>query len=82
MKKLILLSLFAIFIASCTENQRAKTFGGSGTIKLNKNEVLLNLTWKENNLWLFVEDTASHKKYFREDSNFGLMEGKMEIINN
>ena len=75
MKKLsVLLSAVAVF-TSCTENQRAKQWGGTEEISLNKNEIVLNVTWKETEMWICTKDTTTGITYFREKSNWGMMEG-------
>lgn len=79
MKKIIILSLLVISFTSCTQNQRARTFGGTETVELQPNEVILNATWKNDEMWLFVEDTVTHTKSFREKSSFGLIEGEVKF---
>ena len=82
MKKVILF-LFAITaLASCTQNQRAKNFGGTATYNLPTGERFVNATWKENNLWIVTKrDTAKPITYtMTEQSNFGVMQGKVVII--
>lgn len=79
MKKVILTLATMVLLISCTENQRARKFGGSEEIKLNKNEKLISLTWKETNLWVLTEDTVTKEKFFRENSNWGILQGKITI---
>jgi hypothetical protein len=68
-------------LISCTENQRAKQFGGEMTIDLPSKTSLVTATWKESELWYLyrprpdgVEPVVS---IFQEDSNFNIMEGKV-----
>ena len=68
-----------VFISSCTKNKRARTFGGKEEITLKANEKLINITWKESNMWVLTEDTVTHIKYFRENSSFGIWEGEIVI---
>lgn len=75
MKKLIFIAIAALTLASCTDNERAKNFGGTEQIKLNPNEVVLNVTWKETQMWICTRDTVTNTVYFREKSNWGMMEG-------
>ncbi len=80
MKKIcILLVILTSVLLSCTENQRAKKFGGEFTINLPPNQKLVNATWKEQNLWYLTEpmdsDYKPKDKLFKEESNFGVMEG-------
>jgi hypothetical protein len=75
MKKLIFIAIAAVGLASCTDNQRAKHWGGTEEIQLKPNEVVLNVTWKEQQMWICTKDTVTGVVYFREKSNWGVMEG-------
>jgi hypothetical protein len=81
MKKLefTIVLLLAIIIGGCTENQRARSFGGNEEISIKANEKLINVTWKGDNMWVLTEDTITHVKYFRESSSFGVWEGQITI---
>jgi len=75
MKKLIFIAIATLSLASCTDNQRAKHWGGTEEIQLKPNEVVLNVTWKESEMWICTKDTVTGVTYFREKSNWGVMEG-------
>ena len=75
MKKLIFIAIAVVGLASCTDNQRAKHWGGTEEIQLKPNEVVLNVTWKESEMWICTKDTLTGVVYFREKSNWGVMEG-------
>jgi hypothetical protein len=75
MKKLIFIAIATLGMASCTDNQRAKHWGGTEEIQLKPNEVVLNVTWKEAEMWICTKDTVTGVTYFREKSNWGVMEG-------
>ena len=83
MKKQILkisfLLLTAVALTSCTENSRAKNWGGTEEISLKENEVLVNMTWKGENLWVQTTDTTTGISYFREKSSWGWIEGEIVI---
>jgi hypothetical protein len=79
MKKVILILISGFTLFSCTENQRARSFGGSEEIKLRKNEILTNMTWKKTNLWIQTIDTISNISYFREKSSLGWVEGEIIV---
>lgn len=83
-KSIMLVALICAF--SCTENQRARSFGGEETIQLEKNRKLVNLTWKQDNLWIlttYAEKTDTAKTYyFQEESSFGMLEGTVKIKEN
>ena len=75
MKKLILAVALVSLATSCTENTRARRWGGTEEISLKPNEKVLNVTWKENEMWICTKDTVTGIVYFREKSSWGVMEG-------
>lgn len=75
MKKLFVLALGVAALTSCTENERARRFGGTEFVELKPNEVVLNVTWKEAEMWICTQDTTTGVTYFREKSAWGVMEG-------
>jgi hypothetical protein len=75
MKKLILAVALVSLATSCTENSRARRWGGTEEISLKPNEKVLNVTWKENEMWICTKDTVTGIVYFREKSSWGVMEG-------
>lgn len=84
MKKFIVGLFLAFSLFACTENSMVKSFGGKGTLELEPNEKLVNVTWKNDELWLLtrtmtVKDTAVTYN-FREKSSFGFVEGSYTII--
>lgn len=84
MKKVLSILLLAITLASCTENARVKSFGGEGTLNLPKGQKLVNVTWKETELWYLtrpMDSTDVAETYqFQEESSFGIMEGTYNIV--
>ena len=62
-------------VASCTDNERARRFGGTEEVTLKPNEIVLNVTWKQNEMWICTQDTTTGVTYFREKSSWGVMEG-------
>jgi hypothetical protein len=84
MKKYLLIILLAILFASCTDNQRARKFGGKETIKLAEGQKLINATWKDSDLWFLTRpmtDKDSCQTYtFYEQSSWGVWEGTITII--
>jgi hypothetical protein len=71
-------------LLSCTENSRVKNWGGEGTIKLPKGKKLVNVTWKETEVWYLTRDMDSNdvaETYqFHEESSYGVIEGTYTII--
>ncbi len=72
-----------MFSGSCTENQRAKQFGGTASIELPANQKLITATWKDDNLWLLTRtmrsDETVENYVFTEESSFGVWEGSYII---
>lgn len=51
MKKfLTLVVILTVIFSSCTDNQRARSFGGTETIKLEPHEQFINIAWKGDDL--------------------------------
>lgn len=84
MRKIIVLLAVAASITSCTENEMAKKYGGSFTEKLPTGQKLVNITWKNNNMWFLTRPMTtgdSAQIYtFQEKSSFGLLEGTVTVI--
>lgn len=87
MKKLattmILMSCICLLFAGCTENQRARRFGGTANETLPAGQKLLVATWKQDNLWMLTRKMKAGEipeiYEFSESSSFGVMQGKIII---
>lgn len=79
MKKYIVLFALLLSLGSCTENQRAKKYGGTATIELPAGEKLIVATWKDADLWYLTRERhpgeAIESYTFNEKSNYGILEG-------
>ena len=84
MKKVFLSLVLGMSLLSCTENSRVKNWGGEGTIKLPKGKKLVNVTWKETEVWYLTREMDSNdvvETYqFHEESSYGVIEGTYTII--
>lgn len=84
MKKLLLAIGVIAMLGSCTENNRVKNWGGEGTINLPKGRKLVNVTWKETQVWYLTRPMDSNdvaETYlFQEESSWGVMEGTYNIV--
>ena len=84
MKKIIFYFLVLISLISCIDNNRVKKYGGTATLELSPNEKLVNVTWKDKELWILTTEMTekdSAKTYtFKEKSSLGLVEGKYIIV--
>ena len=73
-----------IAIVSCTENTRARMYGGTVNVMLPRGQKLIEVTWKESELWYLTEpmdsDYRPKTKVFKEDSRFGVLEGTVNFI--
>lgn len=80
----IALGILLFTCSSCTENLRARTYGGTTTVELDPGQKLLEVTWKETSLWYLTEPMEPSyepkTKVFQEDSRFGVMEGKVIFV--
>jgi hypothetical protein len=84
MKKLFLAIGVIAMLGSCTENSRVKNWGGDGTLTLPKGQKLVNVTWKETEIWYLTRPMTSQDSCqiytFHESSSWGMMEGTYTII--
>lgn len=80
----LILSLSLVFSFGCTENERAKMYGGTVNIQLDKGQKLVNVTWKDTDLWYLTKpmgpNDVAETYTFIQESNFGLVQGKVNII--
>ena len=75
MNKLVLGFLGMFLLSSCTEQIRARNFGGSTTVDLACGNKVVNATWKNVDLWVLTkpmktEDTPEEYS-FSEHSAWG-----------
>jgi hypothetical protein len=72
-----------IILAGCTQNQSAKKYGGTMNVKTEKGRKVLNVTWKDDSLWILTRPTKTNEKpetvIFQEESAYGFIEGKVVI---
>jgi len=65
----------------CTEQQRAKSWGGTATIDLPPGQKLVTVTWKGDEIWFLTRDMYEGERPeaydFEESSSFGILEGKV-----
>lgn len=86
MKKVIGILVAVIFVlslTSCTQNMRAKQWGGEASMELPANQKLVMVTWKDNDLWYLtkpmVASDSAETYTFQEESSWGLLEGTYTI---
>lgn len=75
--------LIGLSVIGCTANQRAKNWGGEAEMELPAGEKLVNVTWKDAELWYLTRpmraDETPETYTFREQSSFGMLEGSVKI---
>lgn len=83
MKNLMIIGILSLFMFSCTENSRAKHFGGTAKLDVPCGQKVQNITWKDNELWYStVPMEAGYKPQvhtFSEESSWGMMEGAYKL---
>lgn len=83
MKRLVLVLFLLVSFLSCTDNMMVKSYGGKSIMELRPNEKLVNITWKETELWILTrpmtEKDLAQTYTFREKSGFGVIEGEYII---
>ena len=79
MKKIILLSLLILLITSCTDNVKARTFGGVEEIALPKDNIVIGATWKGADLWILLKDTTTNRVVLQEYSSYGVLNGSVKF---
>lgn len=83
MKKFILLAIIMLCLTGCQNT--TKNWGGSMTIELPKGQKLEEITWKgDSDLWYLTrpmrEDEVAETHTFQQDTEFGVFEGTVTII--
>jgi uncharacterized lipoprotein YehR (DUF1307 family) len=79
MKKILTLAFIIFALVGCSQQEMAKKFGGATTINLLPQEKFINLTWKGDNIWYIVQDTITGQIYAKEQSSYGILEGRINI---
>lgn len=78
MKRIAILIFSLIALVGC-DQVLTKHYGGEMTIEVEKGYKVTNATWKEDELWYFIEpmehDYVPKTKILKEDSVYGIVEG-------
>lgn len=84
MKKFLLIIATVLLFASCTEQNRARNFGGEVTINAPVGYKVTSATWKEDNIFYFLEPMEDgyvpKEKKFIESSSYGVFETEVTFI--
>jgi hypothetical protein len=80
---MIALLLLAAVMIGCTENSRAKSYGGTANMELPRGKKLVVVTWKDDDLWVLTRPMHANEKAetyrFQEESSWGIWEGTYVI---
>lgn len=78
----IILGVSLLTFTGCS-NYSAKYLGGTMQLKLEPNQKLVNVTWKDDSLWYLTrpmkEDEEPEVLTFNSKSEFGILEGTVII---
>ena len=86
MKRFLILASLALTLASCTDQQMAKEFGGTATVNLPTGEKLVNVTWKgEADIWYLTrkmteKDSAETYTFRQEKGAMFNLSGDGQVI--
>jgi len=84
MKRILMLVGTIFTLSSCTQNERVKSFGGEGIVNLPQGRKLVNVIWKDYQLWYLTRqmkpDEVAETYSFQEESSWGVIEGSYNII--
>lgn len=76
---LMIMAAALVVLPSCTDNQRAKKWGGNMSYTVQPGEHFVNATWKDSDLWIITQNDATGVYYMHESSNWGILEGRVTI---
>lgn len=75
--------IIAASLSSCSDQSRARKFGGTVKIDLPAHTKLVNAAWKESHLWLLTRpmhaDETADTFEFTERSSWGILNGTVVI---
>jgi hypothetical protein len=83
-KKILMTAIAACAaLTSCTEQQRARSYGGTARTELAVCQKLVLVTWKTDSLWILTRpmtrDDIAVSYQFKEDSAYGMLEGTVVL---
>ena len=80
----IVVIVITVIFAGCTDNSRARRFGGTEEVTLDTGQKFVNVTWKDTDLWVLTRPArpgeTSETYTLHEKSSMGVMEGTILII--
>ena len=72
-----------LFARSCTPQAMTKSWGGEIDVELDPNQKLVNITWKDDSLWILTKDMQkddiAENYTYKEQDVTGWLEGEVRI---
>ena len=72
-----------LLVSSCTDNQRARAWGGTVDVRVTPGQKVIGATWKNSDLWIIHrpmrDGEVPEVVTMTESSNFVIMEGHVVI---
>lgn len=83
---IIVIILGFFLFRGCSEQSLTRSWGGEMEVSLEPNEKLVEVTWKDDNLWILTkemtkDDIEENYKFFEKDA-LGMLEGTVYIKEN
>ena len=82
-KALIGIAVLTLGLTSCTDNIRARAWGGTAEVELPQGQKLEVVTWKDADIWYLTrpmrEGEVAETYNFQEESSWGMVEGTIII---
>lgn len=84
MKKSLLIIIMIVCCVFTGCHNTTRSFGDSMTVELEPGQKLEEITWKDNDLWILSrpmrEDEQAETHTFHEDSEWGVFEGTVTVV--
>ena len=85
MKKILILLVILAAVTGCTENVRAKHWGGTMTVAIPAGNKYVNASWKsDSSMWYAYrpmrQGETPETVTMKEEGNFGLVKGQVVFI--
>ena len=76
--------ILTLSLLACTENQRARAWGGTMEVQIPCDQQVFDVTWKGEDLWYATQPAAQgwipQTKRFVESSSFGVIQGEVRLV--
>ena len=76
--------LFVFVAVGCTQNSRARSWGGTAKQNLPAGQKLVTVTWKAADMWILTRpmraEEIAETYTFNESSEYGMVQGTVVIV--